>query len=188
MLGTTGGAGPRAGPSTRWTKSSSRLPSEDTPLLKQLMEQLALRTVDVKVVPDLFQYVTLYGGLEEFGGLPLIGLQGGPLQGWSLVAKRVFDVFLSLLVLALLSPVLVVVALVVKLTSRGPILFRQERMGMDGRTFRIFKFRTMRTDAEVGGSHHGHARETRGARRWALSCAPPPWTSCRSSSTSLWGT
>ena len=75
------------------------LPSEDTPLIKQLMEQLALQTVDVKVVPDLFQYVTLYGGLEEFGGLPLIGLQGGPLEGWSLVGKRLFDVLFSLLAL-----------------------------------------------------------------------------------------
>jgi Undecaprenyl-phosphate glucose phosphotransferase len=137
------------------------LPSEDTPLLKQLMEQLALQTVDVKVVPDLFQYVTLYGGLEEFGGLPLIGLQGGPLQGWSLVGKRLFDVLLSLLALALLSPVLLLVALVVRLTSRGPILFRQERMGMDGRTFRIFKFRTMRTDAEVGGAAMATAGDPR---------------------------
>jgi Undecaprenyl-phosphate glucose phosphotransferase len=128
------------------------LPSEDTPLIKQLMEQLALRTVDVKVVPDLFQYITLYGGLEEFGGLPLIGLQGGPLEGWNLVAKRVFDLVLTLLALAVIWPVLGVVALLVKVTSRGPVFFRQERMGMDGRTFRILKFRTMHTDAEATGA------------------------------------
>jgi Undecaprenyl-phosphate glucose phosphotransferase len=137
------------------------LPSEDTPLLKDLMERLALQTVDVKVVPDLFQYVTLYGGLEEFGGLPLIGLQGGPLEGWNLVAKRVFDMLLSLVALALLSPVLLAVALAVRLTSRGPVLFRQERMGMDGRTFSIFKFRTMRTDAEVAGATMARAGDPR---------------------------
>ena len=57
------------------------LPSEDMPLMKALMERLALHTVDVKVVPDLYQYVTLYGGLEEFGGLPIISLQGGPAAG-----------------------------------------------------------------------------------------------------------
>lgn len=128
------------------------LPSEDTPLIKQLMERLALQTVDVKVVPDLFQYVTLYGGLEEFGGLPMIGLQGGPLEGWALVAKRLFDVVLALLALCLLSPVLLLVALAVRLTSPGPVFFRQERMGMDGRTFQILKFRTMRVDAEAQGA------------------------------------
>ena len=66
------------------------------PLMKSLMERLALHTVDVKVVPDLFQYMTLCGGLEEFGGLPIISLQGGPLEGWNLVAKRAFDVLFSL--------------------------------------------------------------------------------------------
>jgi Undecaprenyl-phosphate glucose phosphotransferase len=137
------------------------LPSEDTPLIKQLMEQLALRTLDVKVVPDLFQYITLYGGLEEFGGLPLIGLQGGPLEGWSLVGKRLFDMLFSLLALVVLSPVLLLVALLVRVTSRGPVLFRQERMGMDGRLFRIFKFRTMRTDAEVGGATMARAGDPR---------------------------
>ena len=60
------------------------LPLEEQPLVKPLMERLALRTVDVKVVPDLYQYSTLYGGLEEFGGLPIISLQGDPLDGWNL--------------------------------------------------------------------------------------------------------
>src|SRR5262249_7828076 len=72
------------------------LPIEDAPLVKGLMEQLALRTVDVRIVPDLYQYITICGGLEEFGGLPIISLQGGPLQGWNLVAKRVFDILVSL--------------------------------------------------------------------------------------------
>jgi Undecaprenyl-phosphate glucose phosphotransferase len=137
------------------------LPSEDTPLIKQLMEQLAMQTVDVKVVPDLFQYITLYGGLEEFGGLPLIGLQGGPLEGWNLVGKRVFDVVLALLALALTWPILLTMTALVKLTSQGPALFRQERMGMDGRTFQILKFRTMRTDAEAGGAVMASAGDPR---------------------------
>src|SRR5262249_9052057 len=107
------------------------LPSEDTPLLKALMEQLALRTVDVKIVPDLFQYVTLYGGLEEFGGLPIVSLQGGPLEGWNLVAKRVFDILFSALALLILSPLMLVTALLVKLTSRGPVLYRPEPLGRE---------------------------------------------------------
>jgi Undecaprenyl-phosphate glucose phosphotransferase len=128
------------------------LPFEEQHLVKPLMEELALRTVDVKFVPDLLQYMTLWGGLEEFGGLPIINLQGGPLHGWNLVLKRAFDVLFALLGIALTGPVMLAAAVLVKLTSRGPILYRQERMGMDGRTFQILKFRTMRVDAEVSGA------------------------------------
>jgi len=137
------------------------LPSEDTGLLKTLMGKLALRTVDVKIVPDLFQYVTLYGGLEEFGGLPIVSLQGGPLEGWNLVAKRVFDSLFSAAALILVSPILLVVALLVKLTSKGPVLYKQERMGMDGAVFPILKFRTMRTDAESSGARMATAGDDR---------------------------
>jgi Undecaprenyl-phosphate glucose phosphotransferase len=127
------------------------LPIEDAPLVKGLMDQLAQRTVDVKIVPDLYQYITLCGGLEEFGGLPIISLQGGPLHGWNLVAKRLFDILVSLCALVLTGPLLLTIALLVKLTSRGPVLFHQERMGMDGRTFKMLKFRTMYTGAESSG-------------------------------------
>ena len=137
------------------------LPSEDMPLIKSLMERLALHTVDVKIVPDLFQYVTLYGGLEEFGGLPIVSLQGGPLEGWNLVAKRAFDVLFSALALLILSPLMLLTALAVKLTSRGPVLYRQERMGMDGAVFRILKFRTMRTDSEQAGPRMATAEDDR---------------------------
>ena len=128
------------------------LPIEESAVMKELMEQLALRTVDVKVVPDLYQYITLRGGLEEFGGLPIISLQGGPLDGWNLIAKRSFDVLLSAVALLLAAPLLILVALAVRLTSRGPVLYRQERMGMDGRTFQMLKFRTMQADAEGEGA------------------------------------
>ncbi|MDC0708510.1 undecaprenyl-phosphate glucose phosphotransferase [Stigmatella sp. ncwal1] len=128
------------------------LPLEEQLVVKGLMEQLALRTVDVKVVPDLYQYITLYGGLEEFGGLPIISLQGDPMDGWSRVAKRAFDIVFSLVAIVLTAPLMLVTAVLVKLTSRGPVLYAQERMGIDGRTFPILKFRTMRTDAEVAGA------------------------------------
>ncbi|MBU8896894.1 undecaprenyl-phosphate glucose phosphotransferase [Corallococcus sp. H22C18031201] len=128
------------------------VPLEDQAQVKPLMEQLALRTVDVKVVPDLYQYITLYGGLEEFGGLPIISLQGDPMDGWSRVAKRAFDILFSLLAVLVSGPLMLMTAFAVKLTSRGPVLYRQERMGMDGRTFPILKFRTMRIDAEVQGA------------------------------------
>ncbi len=128
------------------------LPIEDQPMVKGLMEQLALRTVDVKVVPDLYQYITVCGGLEEFGGLPIISLQGAPLDGWNRVLKRSFDVTVAAMVLWVLSPLMALVAAAVKLASPGPVFYRQERMGLDGRTFRILKFRTMSQDAEPTGA------------------------------------
>jgi len=137
------------------------LPLEDQPILKELMEQLALRTVDVKLVPDLFNYVTLRGGLEEFGGLPIISLQGAPLEGWNLIAKRVFDVLCASVLMVLGAPVMLGLALAVKLTSRGPIFYRQERMGMDGHLFQMLKFRTMRTNAEEEGAQFARADDPR---------------------------
>ncbi|AKQ67176.1 capsular polysaccharide biosynthesis protein [Myxococcus hansupus] len=128
------------------------LPLEGHARVKGLMDKLALRTVDVRVVPDLYQYITLYGGLEEFGGLPIIRLQGDPMEGWSRVAKRAFDISFSLLAILVTSPLMLATALAVRITSRGPMLYRQERMGMDGRTFPILKFRTMRIDAEHSGA------------------------------------
>ena len=103
----------------------------------------------IHVVPDLFRFASLRGGVEEFEGMPFIHLRESPLHGWSSAAKRVFDIVFSLGVLIGLSPLLLVLALLVKLTSRGPVLYRQERMGLDGQRFRMLKFRTMRVDAEA---------------------------------------
>ena len=125
------------------------------------MPDLAQRTVDVKVVPDLFNYVTLRGGLEEFGGLPIISLQGAPMDGWNRIAKRVFDTTFALVALALTAPVMLVVGLMVKLTSRGPMFYGQERMGIDGHTFKMLKFRTMRVDAEKEGARMATADDPR---------------------------
>ena len=144
------------------------LPVEDQPLVKSLMEQLALYTVDVKIIPDLYQYITLYGGLEEFGGLPIINLQAGPLHGWNLIAKRAFDVLVASVILIGISPLMFAVALAIKLTSRGPVLYRQERMGMDGETFHILKFRTMRVDAERQGAQMASPDDPRRTRFGSL--------------------
>lgn len=128
------------------------LPAEEQAGLPKLVHRLTFHTVDVKVVPDLYQYITLSGGLEEFGGLPIVSLQHGPLQGWNWVAKRIFDIIFSLVAIALTGPVMLVTAVMVKLSSKGPVFYAQERMGMDGETFKILKFRSMRTDSEVAGA------------------------------------
>lgn len=113
-------------------------------ILRSLEEGIA----DINVVPDLYQYMTLRGGVEEFDGLPLISLQDSPSYGWSLVGKRVIDMALSSVVLLITGPLLLLLAAAIKFTSPGPVLYRQKRMGLDGRTFQMLKFRSMRTDAE----------------------------------------
>jgi Undecaprenyl-phosphate glucose phosphotransferase len=151
VLGTAAELGPVL-ERTRADQVMIALPSSEQAGLKGLMDELALHTVDVKVVPDLYQYITLCGGLEEFGGLPIISLQHGPMQGWNVVAKRAFDIVFSLLAIVAFSPVMLVTAILVKLSSKGPIFYKQERMGMDGETFHMIKFRSMRTDSEVSGA------------------------------------
>ena len=100
-------------------------------------------------------------------------------RGIQPAAKRLFDVAASLLLLALCLPLLLAAAALVKLTSPGPVLFLQERPGLGGRVFRIYKLRTMRT-----GSDRRWAGMTRGSLPQGVSCAGPRWTSCPSCSTS----
>src|SRR5205085_12011529 len=99
--------------------------------------------------------------LEEFGGLPIVNLQSTGVLGINAVMKRAFDVILSSLFLVVLSPVLVLVGLAVKLASRGPVLFRQERVGLDGKPFPMLKFRTMSSDAESDGPRFAEPRDPR---------------------------
>ena len=124
------------------------LPMEQHHRIGEILERLKQETVDIKVVPDLVQYITLCGTVEEFGGLPIIGLQGSPMNGLDRFVKRAFDLVVSSLSLVILFIPLLILALLVKLTSKGPVFYRQERMGLDGRTFTMLKFRTMRLDAE----------------------------------------
>jgi Undecaprenyl-phosphate glucose phosphotransferase len=124
------------------------LPHEDYGRLGGLLEAIGDEPVTIHVVPDLGRFTSLRGGVEEFEGLPFVHLRESPLYGWNQIAKRIFDAVFSLTVLLLLSPVLLALAAAVKLTSRGSVLYGQERMGLDGQRFRMLKLRTMRVDAE----------------------------------------
>lgn len=124
------------------------IPLETYGRMEGILRSLEDGIADINVVPDLYQYMTLRGGVEEFDGLPLISLQDSPTYGWSLVSKRAMDLMLSSAALLITWPLLLFLAAVIKLTSTGPVLYRQERMGLDGRIFQMLKFRSMRTDAE----------------------------------------
>jgi Undecaprenyl-phosphate glucose phosphotransferase len=116
--------------------------------LLDLIETTSRECIDIKVVPDLLQFIALRARLEDFDGLPLININEVPLQGFNFWLKRLIDIALSLVALALLAIPLAIIALLVKWTSPGPVFYRQERMGLDGRGFTVYKFRSMYADAE----------------------------------------
>jgi Undecaprenyl-phosphate glucose phosphotransferase len=117
--------------------------------VEKIMTHLATTMVEVKVVPSIYEFIKLRAEAEIFEGLPVITLQGSPLQGWNLVLKRAVDLAGAAAALSVLSPVLILVAALVKLTSQGPVFYRQTRMGLDGRAFKMLKFRSMRIEAEA---------------------------------------
>ncbi len=124
------------------------LPLRAQDRLEEILDHLAELMVEVKVVPDLHRFLSLRGSVEEFDGLPIISLRESPMHGWNRVLKRTLDVLVACLALAVLWPLMLLAAALVKLTSPGPLLYRQQRMGLDGRIFDMAKFRTMSVDAE----------------------------------------
>jgi Undecaprenyl-phosphate glucose phosphotransferase len=126
------------------------LPFEHIRLLKAVLSPIYDDTIEIKIVPDLYEYFTLRRGIEELDGLPIISLRESPLYGWNQVLKRTFDLVVSTIFLILISPFLFLIAWSIKLSSPGPLFYRQKRMGLDGDLFEIIKFRTMVSDAEKG--------------------------------------
>lgn len=124
------------------------LPLEAQGAMEKILRELGHEMVDINVIPDLYQYAILRGSVEEFEGLPIITLSGSPMYGWNSIVKRAFDLCVGVPALVLSLPVLALIAGLVKMTSRGPVFYVQERMGFDGTVFRMVKFRTMRFDAE----------------------------------------
>jgi exopolysaccharide biosynthesis polyprenyl glycosylphosphotransferase len=127
------------------------LPHDDADQLEALLGVLDDELVDVRLVPDLLHVATLRSGVEDFDGLPVISLRDTPLVGWAAIQKRVFDIAVSAALLVIAAPILGALALLIRITSGAPVLYVQERMGLDGRVFRMLKFRTMVRDAESDG-------------------------------------
>ncbi len=107
--------------------------------------------VGIRVFPDVFQIMASEVTIGDLGGLPLLTIRDVALQGWRLTLKRVMDILLSGVGLIVISPMMLFIALLIKLDSPGAVFYSQERMGLDARPFRILKFRSMRQDAETQG-------------------------------------
>jgi Undecaprenyl-phosphate glucose phosphotransferase len=125
------------------------LPPDQHVRMLQLIESTSRECVDVKVVPDLLQVIALRARLEDLDGVPVININDVPLQGFNSLVKRAIDIVVSSAALVVVVIPFAIIAALVKLTSRGPVFYRQERMGLDGRRFLIYKFRSMYHDAEA---------------------------------------
>jgi Undecaprenyl-phosphate glucose phosphotransferase len=125
------------------------LPLDEHAKLLRLIKSVSNECLDIKVVPDLVQYATIKAALEDLDGIPIISLNEVPLRGWSSMLKRVMDFVLGSVLLLFVTPIFAAIALVIRWRGgRGPVFLRQERMTLDGKTFEIFKFRTMVDEAE----------------------------------------
>ena len=124
------------------------LPLEEHVKMLSLIEATNREGVDIHVVPDLLQFIALRARLENLDGVPIISLNDVPLRGFNSVLKRAIDVSLSALALAFLGIPFAIVAWLIKRESPGPVFYTQERMGLDGKAFDVYKFRSMHIGAE----------------------------------------
>jgi Undecaprenyl-phosphate glucose phosphotransferase len=125
------------------------LPPDQHVKMLELIENTSQEMIDVKVVPDLLQVIALRARLEDLDGVPVININDVPLQGFNSVLKRLIDFAISGAALVVLAIPFALISALVKLTSRGPVFYTQERMGLDGKPFMIHKFRSMYVDAEA---------------------------------------
>jgi Undecaprenyl-phosphate glucose phosphotransferase len=124
------------------------LPPEQHLRMIELIVSTSREMLDVKVVPDLLQVIALRARIEDLDGVPVINVNDPSIQGFNSILKRAIDIAISTVALLVLAVPLGIIALLVKLTSRGPVFYQQERMGLDGKPFTILKFRSMEDDAE----------------------------------------
>jgi Undecaprenyl-phosphate glucose phosphotransferase len=124
------------------------LPLEEHVKMLQVVEAASRECIDIKVVPDLLQFIALRARLEELDGVPIISLNDVPLQGFNTVLKRTLDIVISAASLLVAAVPIGVIALAVRLGSPGPVLYKQVRMGLDGHAFTVWKFRSMFHGAE----------------------------------------
>ncbi|HTY39263.1 MAG TPA: undecaprenyl-phosphate glucose phosphotransferase [Bacteroidota bacterium] len=121
---------------------------KEHPQLYELVRDCEGLNTEIMMVPDMLELMTSRVRIKELHGIPFIKIKAVPLTTWNLIVKRAFDIAASLFFLILASPVLAAIALLIKLDSRGPVFYLQERVGLDGKPFHLIKFRTMRQDAE----------------------------------------
>ncbi len=140
----------------------------------ELIKILSEEVLEIKLVPDLLGFVILHHTVEALNGVAAINITHVPLHGWNLIIKRLFDIVVSLVAMVVFLPLFILISLLILLTSGPPIIFKQKRMGLDGREFVIYKFRTMKPGAEDSWAppEEKITRIGRFLRRWSLDEIP----------------
>ncbi|HEU4459252.1 MAG TPA: undecaprenyl-phosphate glucose phosphotransferase [Methylibium sp.] len=121
------------------------LPLGLQPRIVQLLESLQGTTASLFFVPDVFGISIIQGRLQDLNGVPVVGICETPFTGTNELLKRLSDIVLASIILVLISPLLAAIAIGVRLSSPGPVIFRQKRNGLDGEEITVYKFRSMRT-------------------------------------------
>ena len=119
------------------------LPLGSQPRILELLESVQGTTASIFFVPDVFGISIIQGRLQDLNGVPVVGICETPFTGTNELVKRVSDVVLAVLILVLISPLLLAIAIGIKISSPGPVIFRQRRNGLDGGEITVYKFRSM---------------------------------------------
>ena len=121
------------------------LPLGSQPRILELLESVQGTTASIFFVPDVFGISIIQGRLQDMNGVPVVGICETPFTGTNELVKRISDVVLAVLILVLISPLLLAIAIGIKISSPGPVIFRQRRNGLDGGEITVYKFRSMTT-------------------------------------------
>jgi len=127
------------------------LPLRAEQRVKDLLYVLRHQTVNIKLIPDIFGFQLLNHSMTEIVGLPAVNLSDTPMGGSNQLVKALEDRILALLILILISPLLLVIYFLIKVSSKGPVIFKQKRHGWDGKIINVYKFRTMEVHTEEDG-------------------------------------
>ncbi len=142
--------------------TDDKIPHEK--LFEAMMRIGRRQKVEFRFAPSLFNVLPQKTSVEQIGVLPMVRLFREPLSDAERLVKRVSDILISLFALIILSPVWLIISLFIKFDSRGRILFKQERVGMDGRIFLCYKFRTMKSDADENIHREAYRKNIEGGR------------------------
>jgi putative colanic acid biosynthesis UDP-glucose lipid carrier transferase len=137
------------------------LPMASQPRIVALLSELRDTTASIYFVPDIFVTDLIQGRIDSVSGIPVVAVCETPFSGWSGILKRGSDIVLSIMILALAAIPMLIVAIAVKLTSPGPVIFRQRRYGLDGHEIIVYKFRTMIASEDGAVIEQAHEHDAR---------------------------
>ena len=140
------------------------LPADLTHRTDEVLAALQTSMADVRIIPEYNPIFAIKPNISRLDGIPILSLRQTPLYGWNAISKRMFDLGVGTVCLLIAAFPMSLIAIAIKLTSRGPVFYKQRRMGLDGLQFEMYKFRTMRTDAETTGPVWSRKEDSRRTR------------------------